>query len=307
MSVLAIILPMAGFTLAGAFLRRRGLVGPDTAAKLNWFVLALTLPAGIFEALHVFALGAKALKPPAVVAVLTFVLWGLAAAASRLLRLTRGQAAVFQLAVIFANTAYIGFPVIALLYGREGLAQAVLIDQLSAKPLAFTLGAFLAAHGASDAAQPIAWRAELRALLMFPPLLALAAGLLWQFAGLPPLPEPIRAGLRGLSVLTVPLVMIALGFVIRLGALRTALGAALVVVALRLVVSPALALGAGKLLGLEQQALAVTTLESGMPTMIVTLVLALRYRLDVELCAALITVTMIAGCVTLPLWHWLAG
>jgi predicted permease len=301
MSILGVIALMGGFALAGIVLRWLGWVRPEVSTKLNAIALNLTLPAGIFLTLHTFAISRDALIPPAIFAVLTLVWWGLATMVARRLRLMPASSAVFVLTVVFSNTAFIGFPVVEAVYGATGKAHAVLIDQMGGEPLAFTLGAFLAARGAHESLA-IPWRAELRRLLTFPPLLALVAAILWKLVGLPPLPGSFATILKGLSALTVPLVMVALGLVVRAGSLRQSLRLAVIVSVLRLIVAPLSAWAACHALHVPADETRVAILEAGMPVMMFTLVLALRYKLDAELCAALITASLIGSVVTLPIW-----
>ena len=113
--------------------------------------------------------------------------------------------------------------------------------------------------------------------------------------------------LRGVGLLTVPLVMVAFGLVLRLGALTHVRKEAFFVGLLRLVVAPLLALVASRLVGLEDWRTSVVTLQAATPTMMFTLVLATRYGLDVERSAGFITATMVASAVTLPLWAAILG
>jgi predicted permease len=293
---------MAGLAGLGVLLRRLGWVRPGAAPKLNTVALYVTVPAGVFLALHVFPIDRSVLGAPALAALLTLVLWAIAELAGRAVGLAPGPRAVFVLAVVFGNTAFIGFPVVAALWGDAGLSHAVLIDQVGAEPLAYTVGAVVAAAGAAGAREKPRWGRELASLLVFPPLVALVAGLVWSGLHLPELPSWLEDVLRWISRATVPIVMISLGLVVRVGSLRAALRPAALVMLLRLVAAPLLALGSARMAGLSELPTKVLTLEFGMPTMMFTLVLALRYGLDAELAAAFISVTLAGALVTLPAW-----
>ena len=154
----------------------------------------------------------------------------------------------------------------------------------------------------ATAGREVPWRQELLALLRFPPLVALLAAILWRLAGLPHVPPMVDAALGLVSALTVPIVMISLGLVVRLGAMGRGWRLALLVAGLRLVVSPLLALGFCRAFGMAPLSTAVTTVELGMPTMMFTLMLAIRCGLDVDLSAAFVTTTLLGSLVTLPAW-----
>jgi hypothetical protein len=154
----------------------------------------------------------------------------------------------------------------------------------------------------ATAGRTIPWKQELLALLRFPPLLTLTAAITWRLVGLPHVPPFVDHVLAAVSAATVPIVMVSLGLVIRVGAMRRGWRLALAVGGLRLVVSPLLVWGLCRAFGLSHLQTAVTTIELGMPTMMFTLMLALRYELDVELSAALVTTTLLGSIATLPAW-----
>lgn len=302
-AILQILVVMAALTLAGVGLRRW--FGSGHAARLNEVALKVTLPAAIFLSVHQLRLDAALLVAPALFFVTTLLVWAAAEAAGRGLRLDPRAHATFVLSAVFGNIIYIGYPMAAALHGEAGLAQAILVDQVGLEPLAFTLGPLLAARGGAPGT--FSWRTQLLGLLRFPPLLAFAAGLAWNVGGLPPWPSAGQWALRIAGVATVPLVMLAFGLVLRLGALRQVVKEAAGVGVLRLVLAPAMALVAARMLGLEDWRTSVVTLQAATPTMMFTLVLATRFGLDVERSAAFITATMIASAVTLPVWALVLG
>lgn len=294
---------MAALTFVGVALRRK--LSAVHATKLNELALRVTLPAAIFLAVHQFDLRSEALVAPALFFVLTVVVWGLAEAAGRALRLEAKARATFVLSAVFGNIIYIGYPVAMALHGQEGLSQAVLVDQVGLQPLAFTLGPIVAARGGATGS--FSWRAQLLGLVKFPPLVAFAAGLLWNQSGLGVLPEAGLAALRLLGVATVPLVMVAFGLLLRWGALQNVWKEAFAVGLVRLAIAPALVLALASAVGLEGWRTSVVTLQMATPTMMFTLVLATRFGLDVERSAGFITATMIASALTLPVWAAVLG
>ena len=66
--------------------------------------------------------------------------------------------------------------------------------------------------------------------------------------------------------------------------------------------SPAIALAGARLAGLNPLPTQVLVVESAMPTMLFTLVLATRAGLDAERAAACIAASMLAAPLTLPIW-----
>lgn len=300
MGLLPVIAIILGLTIVGALLRRLGILSPTRAMGLNRIALNVTLPASIFRTLHAFPIARSALVPPLLTALITLALCGVAFGLAKVARLPGSTTALFVLTVVFSNTAFMGFPVVQTVYGDAGLAQAVLIDQLGMEPLAFTLGAVIAANAVEGARIP--WRQELTKLARFPPLVTLAVALAWRLLGGPHVPPLVDTALRWLGAATVPIVMVALGLVLRFRALQRTWRLALVIAGLRLVVAPFLGWGASSFAGLAPLQIAVTTVELGMPAMMFTFMLALRYELDAELSAGFITATLLGSAVSLPIW-----
>lgn len=305
MDVARVLLTIAALTGLGGLLRLGGIVSPARAPTLSQVALRVTLPAAIFASLHRFDLGQADLRPAAITFVLTLALWPLAHVTGRLLGLDTRSRALFVMATMFANTAFLGYPVSRALYGEAGFAQAVLIDQLGCEPLAVLVGAVIASHAASGG--HVDWWREVKGLLAFPPLVSLVAAFAWNVAGPGPLPSVAIRALELVGAATVPIVCVALGLVMRPSALRPVPGAAAALFVLRLGVAPALALAGAKVLGLSPLLTAVTVIENGMPTMMFTLVLALRAGLSAELAAAFIAATTIGAAASIPFWAWVVG
>lgn len=300
--ILEVIGVMAALTLVGWLLRRRFGLGGAAARRINDWVLNATLPVAIFTAMHAAPVDAGSLWAPLLTSVATVLVLVAAEGLGRVLRLERKARATFALAATFGNTGFIGYPVVVALFGEAWLPQAVLIDQIGPGAMAVTLGAYVAANASVSPQSRFAWREELRRVLLFPPLIALVVGATWRLLELPAAPRVLELPLQVFGAATVPLVMVAFGILLEAGALRSALGLAALVGLLRLVVSPVATLGLSAAAGLPPIPTAVATLQLAMPTMMFTLVLALRYELRPRLAAAFIFATMAASVVTLPLW-----
>lgn len=305
--LLQVIGVVGGLTLFGVLLRRFAGMGDGAARRLNDTAIRFTLPVGIFVAMHDAALDASALGAPAIGWLVTLLLLALGWVIARALGMNRRVSATFVLAATFGNTGFIGYPAVVALFGEEWLPQAVLIDQIGPGALAVTFGAFLAASASTRTDEPFRWQVELARVIRFPPLIALVAGVLWRALNLPAFPSSVSDPLLAFGALTVPLVMVAFGLLIRAGELRRALPSASGVVVLRLVVSPLATLLLGMALGLPPGPMAVATVQLAMPTMMLTLMLAVRYDLEPKLAAAYILATFVVSAFTLPLWVLFLG
>ena len=172
-------------------------------------------------------------------------------------------------------------------------------DQFGTFVLLSTYGLYVLAKYGGDA--PPTPRMIAMKILRFPPIWALAIGL----TVMPETPPHwIGAALQKLSDALLPLVMLAVGFSIKLRLPRDEIRPLATGLVLKLAVMPALALGLSLAFGMQGAMLQANVLESAMPTMITAGALAISHGLAPRLAAALIGYGILACLVTLPLWSW---
>ena len=123
----------------------------------------------------------------------------------------RDEVAVLMLCVALGNTSFIGFPMISALLGEQALPYAVVYDQFGTFLLLSTFGLVVIARYSGEA--PPGWREIALRIVRFPPLWALAFGLVLM----PETPPAwIAGGLQKLADALLPLVMLAVGLSLRL-------------------------------------------------------------------------------------------
>jgi malate permease and related proteins len=295
--MLEVLVFFVAMVAAGYVLRRTGLVRAEAAKDLNQAVFYLTLPPMIFLALHDAALAPAMLALPAVAWGLSFAAVGLGLLGARAIGLPADKAGAFVLALGFANTTFLGYPIIQGFYGTQHLTFAIFYDLLGATLAVNTVGVVVAAaYGGGQAdVKSIA-----RRLAQFPPIWALILGLALHGVPLPPLAEGL---LRRLGELTTPLIMLALGLTLQFRHWRQDLGLVGLVATVRLAVLPAIALAVTRLLHLPVPYQQAVVLQAAMPTMFYSLTLAMVFGLDATLVVNAIMVTTLLSFATLPLWH----
>jgi hypothetical protein len=290
------ILTFIGIVAVGVLLRRSGLVTPEDTRPLNAIIIYVGLPAFVFQAVHGAALQADLL-------VLVAVAWAsfavaLAAAwlVVRLLRLPPTTAGAFLLAASLGNTGYIGYPVTRALLGEQAVAGAVFFDVFGTVFALVLVGLPIAQrYGASGRrlSHPV------RELVTFPAVVALFVALLLRpFA----VPEALSNGLDLCASMVAPLIMLSVGIALRPRAIAGFGAPLLAASGIRLVLAPLVAVLLGSLV-LQEAGLRVATLEAGMPTMMLTLVVGERFGLDRDMTASAIFVTTALAAITLPLWQ----
>jgi malate permease and related proteins len=289
-----------GMLFLGMLLRRIGVFEESAAEVLNRVVLYVCLPAAILRYAPRLDFEWKLLGLIAVPWLLLLATWLLVGLAARLLRLRRDQYAVLLLTVALGNTSFLGYPLIRALLGEQALPYAVIYDQFGSFILLSTFGLYVLARYSGEQ-RPTVRQIGAR-ILRFPPLLALVLGL-----SLMPAEPPAWIGdaLLRLSEALLPLVMLAMGFTIRLRLARGERAPLLVGLGLKLVLMPALAFALTPWLGLEGLARQAAVMEAAMPTMITAAALAVSSRLAPRLAAAMVGYGVLLSLLTLPAWAWL--
>jgi predicted permease len=292
----AFVLILSMLAAGYAFARLRVL--PETAADvLNRVVLYLCLPAAVLLALPKlhpgWALMGLALTPWLVV----LATWGLLRLAACRFHFRRDEYAVLLLCVGLGNSGFVGYPMVAALFGQESLAYAVIYDQFGTFLLLSTFGLYVCA-GYGGEATPGAGDI-LRRILRFPPAWALVAAL----TVMPEEPPDWLAhGLKRLAEAMLPLVMLAVGFSLRFQLPREEIRSLALGLGLKLLILPALVWAGSALAGMESGMLRVNVLETAMPPMITAAVLAIAHNLAPRLAAALVGYGILFAMLSLPLW-----
>lgn len=211
--------------------------------------------------------------------------------------LPRPAVGVLIISSAFGNVMYLGLPVITGMLGAQYGYVAVLYDLLASTPILLTIGVFVAVRYGSG--KTVSISASLKRVALLPPLWGVMAGIVVRFTGyaLPPVVLD-TAGLMGRAVIPVMIFTVGLALDFReVKRLFTAVPA----LAIKLALVPALAFFIGSRLGITGDVLKATTIEGAMPVMVLSLVIADEFELDVPLAAACITVSTVLLFFTMPL------
>ncbi|GKS59676.1 transporter [Nitrospira sp.] len=292
--------------VAGAALRTLGVLTKAHAERLAGFVFCVTLPATIVLSLDGVTFAPTAWKLPLAAWMITCPIVGLAWILARSWELPRPAQGGFMLATGCINSVYFAYPVILATLGEAGLARAVLFD-LGQTALTLTgLYAIAVWHGQTDEAP----RSVLRRLLLTPPLWALAAILVVKAVGVSLAPW-VRDVLTPLHLCTTPLASLVLGLSMTFTALRRTVWLALAGVMLRMGGGLTIGWLVVSLLELTDMARLVVLLIAGMPSAVTAVIFASETRLDEDLVASIVALSICVGVAVLPglpsLVTWLNG
>jgi predicted permease len=203
---------------------------------------------------------------------------------------------------IFGNVLFMGYPLLVHLYGEAGGQYAAFADMAATTPLLWTAGVWIAVKlggQTTDAGHP------LKQLFTLPPLWAFAAGVL--VAQLPIDHQPLINAAPFIGQPTVPVMLLMLGLSIPWTRLVPS-KPVLMVVGFKLLLMPLAAF----LLALAffpemTDAQRGAVLETGVPTMLMAVGLADRYRLDVEKVALTVAWSTVLFLLSLPVWLIMLG
>lgn len=268
---------------------------------LSVAVLHFFLPALAFGLIATASVDRSFFAVPLTAAIVTFTTIAAGFAVYRMLRRTisinRPAFGVMILSAAFGNVTYMGLPVINETLGPRFGYAAILYDLLATTPILLTLGIFIAARYGSG--ESVSFSNSIRRVLRLPPLWAVAGGIAVKLGGVP-VPAIVleTAALMGKAV--IPVMIFTVGLALDFKDFKR-LPIALPALAIKLFVSPFIAWWAGGRLGLTEETLRAVVIEGAMPVMVLSLVIADEFDLDVPLAAACIAVSTVALFFSMPL------
>lgn len=203
---------------------------------------------------------------------------------------------VLILSSSFGNVTYLGLPVITQMMGPRFGYVAILYDLLATTPVLLTLGVFIAARYGSGAS--VSLGDSLGRVLRLPPLWAVAAGLVVNFGGVP-VPEIVLDAAQLMGRAVIPVMTFTVGLALDFQDVKR-LPLAVPALGVKLLASPVLAWWIGSRAGLSGDVLRAVVIEGAMPVMVLSLVIADEFDLDVPLAAACVAASTVALFFTLP-------
>jgi len=295
------VFPFFILLLIGQVLQLLKIFPADTDKSLNLYVIYIALPALILMQVPKLNFSGN-IMAPFIMPWLVVLFSALAVLLlCKLMRWSRETTGSLLLMVPLGNTSFLGIPMVERFFGAAGVPYAILYDQFGTFLALSSYGTFiLALYGSGSRPSPLAIGKK---IILFPPFIALVAALCLHGVTLP-------SWLQTLFAMTaksmVPVVMVAIGFQMRLLMPRDELIPLTAALTLRLLVTPVVFIVACKMLNLSAPAVQVSLLETAMPPMVTAGALASIAGLKPRLSSALAAYGILASFFTLPLIHsWL--
>lgn len=288
--------------LSGVALRRIKIFPPNAHSVLNLFVIYISLPGLALYYLPKIAISAGLLLPLGVAWIGFALSWIFFALLGNWFGWPRRIIGCLVLTAGLGNTAFVGFPVIEALFGRQGLETAIIIDQPGTFVVLSTLGILVAATYSKGEAGT---SGLLRKIVLFPPFVAFAVGLCMNLAGYD-FHQMLQSVFQRLGNTVTPVALVAVGMQLQLQRTSRHWGFLTLGLAFKLLITPLFFFVLYKLvLGGEGIVTDVCIMEAAMAPMITASILAATYGLKPKLAGMMIGVGIPLSFITLAFWYWL--
>ncbi len=289
--VLSVTLPIYLIIAAGFAAVRSGYVAADDVRALGRVVLRVCMPATIFIAI-VRTPVADTLRWDFVLGYLagSLVVFGTGLAFARLvLKRPRQRAVLEAMGMSCSNSAFMGYPVAALVVGDAALhafTMTMMIENIVMMPLAVTIADSVSGRGAL--------RQTVGGMVKNPLLLAVVAAIVFSLSGLQ-LPETLGRTLSMLAPVAAPVALLAVGGAVASLPLSRLEPSLFFIVAGKLIAHPLAVLGCLALIGtLPPDLLISGVLIASVPMMSIYALFGLRWGEETLAASAMIMTTLLS-------------
>ncbi len=289
------------YMILGYYGSRAGALDARAGKVLSWIVIHIANPALILNS----AVGSdgkaagRELVSTAVIAVLMFaVLLILAWFTPIVFRASEDEKGIYKLMTTFNNIGFMGFPVIAAVYGNEALLYAAIFT-LPFNVLIYTYGIAMV-RGKDEEGEKFQWKR----ILNIGVVSCLIAVVLYLSSA--SVPGFIRTAITGLSGLTGPLSMMVIGISLSAISLRELFldGKLLIYSAVKLLAIPIIGTLVIRQFITNELLVAVCMIMLATPVASMAVMLAGQYDRNVELASKGVAITTILSVITIPVVSW---
>lgn len=291
----------------GYFLAKIKIITAPATQFLSKYVLNIALPAILISGMRIPYTPEK-LHTAIYVFLLSIPCYVLAylmgIVTAKVLSRDNTQKAVFNFSIVFANTAFLGFPVFLALYGKESIFYAAIYN-ITFGLLLYSLGVkIMRPHHADSERQNSGQSKKMILKTVFNPgVIASIIGFILFITAIP-LPQFLIGTVDAIGNTCVPLSMLTIGAMLSELPLRHMFSNVRVYLlsAIRLLVMPLLTLVMVKyFFGLDQMWLiAIPVIMAGMPVATNTVLMAIEYKNDAQLSSQVVLISTLFSCLTIP-------
>ncbi len=279
----------------GYFLKRIDFLSEEDLDPFNKLVMYILMPCMIFHAIYSadLSLLSKLGILPFVILASSFATGIVSYFILKHLKLDDRKLWSVLVTVMIANTAFMGYPVTLGIFGQEGFLRAIFCDM--ATLCIFLILSFLLIMKFGGTA-----KSAVKRITFFPPLWAVILGLGFNFFNIP-IGSVVDNTVNYLGQGAIPLIMIALGLSIDFTALKRSKSMIAFTSVMKLAFFPAVAFVIASKIGLIDLQFTISVVEAAMPSGMMSLLLAITYKLDYELTSDCILINTVISLITLPM------
>ena len=296
--MIEVMLTLFALVVVGFIAGKLGYLGGDFDRQLSRLVINITCPALILSSAMTGTLpDRKYILPLLLISTITYVLLtGAGFLLPRYLTKDKSVQGPIGFALIFGNVGFMGYPVVASIFGHEAVFYAAVLNVVNTFAV-FTIGTMLITGASSDRE-----RFEKKVLYSTP---MIAAYLTMAIVALriDNIPTAISQPLTMLGNITVPAALLIIGSSMSQLSLRTMLGNQTVYATtlLRLAILPIGIHFLMKLMGFAPLVVNINTLVIAMPVATYGTILCLKYGKDTTMITEVTFVTTLVSVITIPI------
>jgi malate permease and related proteins len=287
----------------GVILQKVKVFPKDAYITLNHFIIYVCLPALALLYIPQVEINTQILFPVAVAYIIFFFGFVLISLTGKILKFDRATIGALILTCGFANTSFVGFPFLKMLFGEQSLRTGIVIDQTGSFIAVTTLGIITASYYSSSV--PSA-KMILKKIIGFPPFYSFIAGLLIKFLGIS-VPEMIKDVLQKLGSPIFILALISVGMQLSFNFKDIKFSEIFTGISYKLILAPAIVYfiyvvlfkGSGEIVQ-------ISIVESAMGPMVTGAILATNYNLNPKLVGLVTGLGIILSFGTVMLWYLVA-
>ena len=308
LEIAIIVMPVFLVVFAGYIAARVGLVSGLQTDALMHFTVHVAAPALLFNAVTSLDLG-EAMRPTLLSAyyipIIGMLLLG-AFTGRRLFGQRPGEAVAAGFTATFANSLFLGLPIIERAYGGASHQATLALIAVHA-PICYLAGGILMESARADGTGALrALKNGIGSLSKNPLVIGVVAGVAWNLL-LGPLPVVLADATEMLARAALPVGMFAVGAVLTRYALAGDFRVTAFYVTLTLVIRPMVVFGAAWLLSLEDAALKAVVMLGAMPGGLNIYIFASIYKRSEALAANVLLLSTALGILTVSAWLAILG
>ena len=288
--------------LIGAWLKKRGIVDDNGKKCLTDLCVNIVIPCNIFKSCLIeFNMGI--FKSCAMLLLSAVIMQCLCLTLNKFIfnRYAPQQRKVLQYCTIVPMSGFLGNPIAEGIYDQLG----VLYTSIFLIPMRVVMWSVGTTYFVADA--QVDKKKVLKNVMTHPCLMAVYLGLICMVTQVH-LPSVVTETVRYIGSCNSALTMFIVGTILADVKLPTIVNKdTLTFSVFRLAILPAVALGLGRLLGLDNVSLGISVLMTGMPAGATAAIFAARYGSDAPFATKCVVMSTLLSMLSLPLWCYLVG